>query len=204
MRSFKSLLMLGAMAIASASAWAFDSVTSLPKGQDTKTAYMLMTARGALYADPSVEPDRLTSNCQTGRHASVKADAADSRFQFLLLKATGKEDGYYVYSVKMQQFVGQSGLNAVYNSTPVVNYLWEHGASGQADNGYGTKYEQGDYPWCFGNEVSSSPWQTLNICCWDANGGYPDYRWCSTGSLDAGNQYMVVEAENKLDVSQDS
>ena len=199
MLKFKNLLTMLIAFMAAASAWAFDSVTSLPKGQDTKTSYMLMTARGALYADPTVEPDRLTSNCQTGRHASVKADAADPRFQFLLFKATGQEDGYYVYSVKMQQFIGQSGMNAIYNSNPVVNYFWEHGASGQADNGYGTKYEQSNYPWCFGNEVSSSPWQTLNICCWDAGGGYPDYRWCSTGSLDAGNQYMVVEAETVPD-----
>lgn len=199
MLKFKNLLTMLIAFMAAASAWAFDSVTSLPKGQDTKTSYMLMTARGALYADPTVEPDRLTSNCQTGRHASVKADAADPRFQFLLFKATGQEDGYYVYNVKMQQFIGQSGMNAIYNSNPVVNYFWEHGASGQADNGYGTKYEQSNYPWCFGNEVSSSPWQTLNICCWDANGGYPDYRWCSTGSLDAGNQYMVVEAETVPD-----
>ena len=196
---FKHLLTMLVAFTATASAWAFTSVTTLPSGQDTKTAYLLMTARGALYADPNVEPDRLTSNCQTGRHASIKADASDQRFQFLLLKATGEDDGYYLYSVKMQQFIGQTGMNASYSSQPVVNYLWEHGASGQADNGYGTKYEQSDYPWCLGNEVSSSPWQTLNICCWDANGGYPDYRWCSTGSLDAGNQYMVVEAEQVPD-----
>ena len=199
MFNLRNLLAMLVAFLASASAWAFESVTTLPKGQDTKMSYLLMTARGALYADPSIEPDRLTSNCQTGRHASVKADAADSRFQFLLLKATGQDDGYYVYSVKMQQFIGQSGMNAIYNSQPVVNYLWEHDAAGQADNGYGTKYEQSDYPWCLGNEVSASPWQTLNICCWDAGGGYPDYRWCSTGSLDAGNQYMVVEAETVPD-----
>lgn len=178
-----------------ASAWAFNdfpTVQSLPSDLNSKTAYMLISARGALYADLSVEANSLTSNCQTGRNQNVANTKEDPRFQFLLFKAKGETNGYYVYSVQAKKFIAQSGVRAGYFDSPAVVYIYKHGGSGSnVDNAYGKKYNVADYPWIIASEETYGPYNSINVCCWEA--ANPDYRWCSTNGLDGGNEYSIAE-----------
>ncbi|MCQ2095707.1 MAG: alpha-N-acetylglucosaminidase [Bacteroidaceae bacterium] len=180
--------------------WAFTSHTSvqvLPEETDNKTSYQLISARGALYSDTGIEPSSLTSNCQTGRNQNVSNVLSDKRFQFLILKATDIENGFYIYSVETQKFIRQDGFRAAYTDRPSVIYIWKHGATGSKNNDYGKNYKQEDYPWLIGNEESYGPYQTINVCCWDT--ANPDYRWCSTGSLDGGNEFSIAKAGTVAD-----
>ena len=190
MRSFKSLLMLGAMAIASASAWAFDSVTSLPKGQENKTAYMLQTPRGTLLADNSLYSGSLVS---TLKFKTQTASTTDARFQFLLFQSKKESSAYYLYNVGAGKFVGEQVQNNVYLSdTPAVWYIFENGQSftNKSDDVGGT-FNSVDWPWCFSSIDGEINNGAIAVSEWQSDTGTRT----SGTSWDGGNHYKVVEAE---------
>lgn len=199
MKQFKKLLTVSCCLVTMTAQGQFTSVNELPQGQDSRMSYMLTTPRGSLFSDPTIEASCLTSNCQTGRNEKIKLSATDARGQFLLFKAKNEPNGYYIYSVKAQSFLGKpggdSGVKCPYVDKPQVLYVWKNGQSGSQNNGYGVNYEQSEYPFSIGavDGTQGAPYTTINVCCWDQNN--PDYRFCETSGYDAGNEYAISEAQ---------
>ncbi len=162
-------------------------------------SYLLTTPRGSLFCDSTIEKNYVTSNCQTGRNKDVSITETDKRAQFLLFKAKGVTNGYYIYSVYAGKFLGvpTSGVRCPLVDTPEVLYIWATGlASSSQNNGYNTYYDPADYPFSIGSvdgSNSTSGYTTINVCCWDSSN--PDYRFCYTSGYDGGNEYCISEAE---------
>lgn len=187
----KNLLTMLIAFMATASAWAFDSVTSLPKGLDTKMSYMLMTPRGTLFADKSINSSCLVS---TLKFKTVSASKTDARFQFLLFQSKKETSGYYLYNVSAAKFVGeQSGNNVNLSDTPSVWYIFENGQSftNKNDDAGGT-FNSVDWPWCVSSIDGEINNGAIAVSEWQSETGTRT----SGTSWDGGNHYKVVEAES--------
>lgn len=197
----KTLSIVAALFMCACGAWAqtagAGSITVLPTDVMSKQSYMLVSPRGTLYFDANVKATSLTSNCSGPESPTkdVTVTAEEEKGQFLLFPAENYEHGYYVYSVAASKFIKQDDVRAALVDEPNVVYIWAHGATGTGTQAYSNaSFEKSDYGFTIGSAYSSAlPFNSINVCCWDASNR--DYRWCNTGSLDDGNMYAIVEAE---------
>lgn len=197
----KTLSIVAALFMCACGAWAqtagAGSITVLPTDVMSKQSYMLVSPRGTLYFDANVKATSLTSNCSGPESPTkdVTVTAEEEKGQFLLFPADNYEHGYYVYSVAASKFIKQDDLRAALVDEPNVVYIWAHGATGTGTQAYSNaSFEKSDYGFTIGSAYrTTGQYNTINVCCWDPSN--LDYRWCNTGSLDDGNMYAIVEAE---------
>lgn len=190
MLKFKNLLTMLIAFMAAASAWAYDSVTSLPKGQENKMSYVLSTPRGELYCNKAVASDNLLS---TIKH-SATSTTNDSKFQFLLFQSKAETAGYYIYNVSLGKFVGTfSGNDVIMADAPTLWYIFETGKTdtNQDNQVNSTRFNCADYPYCISSLDGEVNRSGLAVSNWDCTYGTR----VSGSSWDGGNQYCIAEAE---------
>ncbi|MDO4210580.1 MAG: discoidin domain-containing protein [Bacteroidales bacterium] len=194
----KKVTLLVASVLCALGSYAQSSIEQLP-AELSKTTYQLVTPRGTLYYDKTVEESYLTSNCMTGRNQNVNIGLGDTRGQFLVIP-TENNNMFYLYSVEAGKFVNHSGVRAGLTDEPTEIAMWAHGQTATGSQAYNhSQFSYADYPFTIADEYvegvtvnDGKHLNSINICCWES--ANPDYRWCDTSHYDDGNAFKVVEA----------
>lgn len=195
----KKVTLLVASVLCALGSYAQSSIEQLPT-EIGKTTYQLVTPRGTLYYDKTIEESYLTSNCMTGRNENDVISLDDERGQFLVIPANSENNTFYLYSVEAGKFVNHVQNRAGLTDEPTEIAMWAHGVTESGSQAYNhTSFSYADYPFTIadsyveGVRLQDNPHlNSINVCCWD--GQNPDYRWCDTSHLDDGNAFKFVVA----------
>lgn len=197
----KKVTLLVASVLCSLGAFAQSSIEQLPT-EIGKTTYQLVTPRGTLYYDKTIEESYLTSNCMTGRNENDNIRLEDERGQFLVIPANSENNTFYLYSVEAKKFVNHAGqYKAGLTDEPTEIAMWAHGATENGSQAYNhASFSYADYPFTIADSyvegvtvAEGKHLNSINVCCWDKPAN-PDYRWCDTSHLDDGNAFKFVVA----------